>query len=118
MTEPTSNEIESKEMEINETKKIYEVKVNYQQAFNEEVVDKEESMNHTQNPLDNNKPSILIGLLDSLEPEVICINARANVAPELAAEENKKKEPIPPENLVPEEFHACLDIFSETEANC
>jgi hypothetical protein len=54
-------------------------------------------MNHTQHPLDNNKPSILIGLLDSLELKVVWINARTNVATELAAKENKKKEGIPPE---------------------
>jgi hypothetical protein len=53
-------------------------------------------MNHTQHPLDNNKPSILIGLLDSLEPKVIWINARTNIATEMAAKGNKKKEGIPP----------------------
>jgi hypothetical protein len=40
---------------------------------------------------------------------------RINVATELAAEENKKKEEI---LLVPEEFHEYLDVFSETEAKC
>ena len=81
-------------------------------------MDKEESRNHTQHPLNNNEPSILIGLLDSLEPEVIWIDFRMNVATELAAEENEKKEGIPIEELVPEEFHKYLDVFSETEANC
>ena len=41
-----------------------------------------------------------------------------NVATELAAEENEKKEGIPIEELVPENFHKYLDVFSETEANC
>ena len=74
-------------------------------------------MNHTQYPLDDNEPFILIGLLDSLEPEEIQINARTNVATELAAEENKKKEGISPEKLVPEEYHEYLDIFDEGKAN-
>src|SRR6202522_3589687 len=64
-----------------------------------------------------NEPSILIGVLDSLEPEEIWINARTNVATELAAEENKKKEGISPENLVPEEYHEYLDIFDEGKVN-
>ena len=71
----------------------------YQRAFIEEIWDKEESMNQTQHPLNKNESSIL-SLLDSLKPKVIWINARTNVATELATEENKKKEGIPPEKLV------------------
>src|SRR5271155_4062563 len=63
------------------------------------------------------EPSILISLLDSLEPKEIWINARTNVATELAAEENKKKEGVSPEKLVPEEYHEYLDIFDEGKAN-
>jgi hypothetical protein len=37
--------------------------------------------------------------LDSLEPELICTNSRRNVATELAAEENEKKDGIPIEEL-------------------
>ena len=80
-------------------------------------MDKEESTNHTQHPLNDNEPSILIGLLDSLEPEEIWINAQINVATEFAAEENKKKEGISPEKLVPEEYHEYLDIFDKGKAN-
>jgi hypothetical protein len=35
---------------------------------------KEEFKTHTLNPLDEDEPSILIGLLDSMEPEKIWIN--------------------------------------------
>ena len=74
-------------------------------------------MSHTQHPLNENKPSILIGLLDNLKPEVVWIDARTNVTTKLAAKKNKKKEGIPPEKLVPGEFHNYLDVSSETEAN-
>ena len=55
--------------------------------------------------------------MDSMEPEEVWINARTNVATELAAEENKKKEGIPIEKLVPEEYHEYLDVFDEEKAN-
>src|ERR1700678_2057877 len=64
-------------------------------AFIEEVNDEEEFKTHTLNPLDKDDLSILIGLMDSMEPEEVWINARTNVATELAAEENKKKEGTP-----------------------
>ena len=34
-----------------------------------------------------------------------------------AVEENKKKERIPIEKLVPEEYHEYLDVFNEEKAN-
>jgi hypothetical protein len=60
----------------------------------------EETMNHAQHPFDDNELSILISLLNSLEPEVIWIDARMNIAMELAAEENdsNEKEGIPMKN--------------------
>src|ERR1700678_2470550 len=66
-------------------------KSEYRSAFIEEVDDEEEFKTHTLNPLKDDL-SILIGLMDSMEPEEVWINARTNVATELAAEENKKKE--------------------------
>src|SRR5271155_3002076 len=84
---------------IDETKPNPEPK--YQSAFIEEVDDEEEFKTHTLNPLDKNDLSMLIGLMDSMEPEEVWINARTNVATELVAEENKKKEGTPIEKLVP-----------------
>ena len=92
-------------------------KSEYRSAFIEEVDDEEEFKTHTLNPLDKDDLSILIGLMDSMEPEEVWINARTNVATELAAEENKKKEGIPIEKLVPEEYHEYLDVFDEEKAN-
>ena len=100
---------------IDETKPNPEPK--YQSAFIEEVDDEEEFKTHTLNPLDKNDLSLLIGLMDSMEPEEVWINARTNVATELAAEENKKKEGIPIEKLVPEKYHDYLDIFEKEKAN-
>src|ERR1700678_4264630 len=92
-------------------------KSEYRSAFIEEVNDEEEFKTHTLTPLDKDDLSILIGLMDSMEPEEVWINARTNVATELAAEENKKKEGTPIEKLVPEEYHEYLDVFDEEKAN-
>src|ERR1700678_3842129 len=91
-------------------------KTKYQSAFIEEVDDEEEFKTHTLT-LDKDDLSILIGLIDSMEPEEVWINAKTNVATELAAEENKKKEGTPIEKLVPEKYHKYLDIFDEEKAN-
>src|ERR1700678_3400939 len=96
LTEERERKLLDKSKKEQEPMEITEIKAKYQGAFIEEVQDEEEPMNHTQYPLDDNEPSILISLLDSLEPEEIWINARTNVATELAAEENKKKEGISP----------------------
>src|ERR1700678_3412956 len=92
-------------------------KSEYRSAFIEEVDDEEEFKTHTLNPLNKDDLSILIGLMDSMEPEEVWINARMNVATELAAEENKKKEGIPIKKLVPEEYHEYLDVFDEEKEN-
>src|SRR6202522_1098046 len=92
-------------------------KSEYRSAFIEEVNDEEEFKTHTLNPLDKDDLSILIGLMDSMEPEEVWINARTNVATELAAEENKKKEGIPIEKLVPKEYQEYFDVFHEEKAN-
>src|SRR5271168_1406969 len=60
-------------------------KSEYRSAFIEEVDDEEEFKTHTLNPLNKDDLSILIGLMDSMEPEEVWINARTNVATELAA---------------------------------
>ena len=117
LTEERERKLLDKSKKEQEPTEITEIKAKYQKAFIEEVQDEEEPMNHTQHPLDDNEPSLLISLLDSLEPEEIWINARTNVATELAAEENKKKEGVSPEKLVPEEYHEYLDIFDEGKAN-
>src|ERR1700678_3845709 len=92
-------------------------KSEYRSAFIEEVDDEEEFKTHTLNPLNQDDLSILIGLMDSMELEEVWINARTNVATELAIKANKKKEGRPIEKLVPEEYHEYLDVFNEEKAN-
>ena len=83
-----------------------------QQPKVEEIVDKEETKNCTNNPIEEDKNAILIQLLE----EATWIN-KTNVATELAIKENNKKEEKTDEELVPKEFHNYLDIFSEEKAH-
>ena len=78
----------------------------------EEVVDEEETRNHTTNLIEEDKNMILIELLE----ETAWIN-KTNVATELAIKENNKKEEKTDEELVPKEFHEYLDIFNEEKAH-
>ena len=83
-----------------------------QQLKIEEIVDKEETKNHTNNLIEEDKNAILIELLE----ESTWIN-KTNVATELAIKENDKKEGKTNKELVPKEFHDYLDIFSEEKAH-
>ena len=78
----------------------------------EEIVDEEETRNHTKNPIEEDKNTILIKLLEG----TAWIN-KTNVATELAIKENDKKEEKTDKELVPKEFHEYLDIFSEEKAH-
>src|SRR5271169_5879441 len=70
------------------------------------------------NPItdDEEETSILISLLWPEDNE-IWINAKTNIAMELAIEENKKKADLSKEQVVPEEYHEYLDVFEEERAN-
>ena len=83
-----------------------------QQPKVEEIADEKETKNHTNNPIEEDKDTILIGLLE----ETTWIN-KTNVATELAIKENDKKEEKTDEELVPEESHEYLDIFSKEKAH-
>ena len=83
-----------------------------QQPKVEEIVDKEETKNHMNNLIEEDKDAILIKLLE----ETTWIN-KMNVATELAIKENDKKEEKTDKELVPEEFHKYLDIFSKEKAH-
>ena len=84
-----------------------------QQPKIEEIVDKEEIKNHMNNNLiEEDKNVILIKLLE----ETTWIN-KTNVATKLAIGENNEKEEKTDKELVPEEFHDYLDIFSEEKAH-
>ena len=83
-----------------------------QQLKIEETINKEELKNHMNNLIEEDKNAILIELLE----EMTWIN-KTNVVTELAIKENDKKEKKTDEELVPEEFHNYLDIFSEEKAH-
>ena len=83
-----------------------------QQPKVEEIADEEETKNHTNNPIEEDKNAILIELLE----EITWIN-KTNITMELAIKENDKKEEKTNKELVPEEFHDYLDIFSEEKAH-
>ena len=83
-----------------------------QQPKIEEVDDEDEGKNHTTTPMEEDGETILIELLEG----ITWIN-KTNVATELAIEENSKKAEKTDEELVPEEYHDYLDIFSEEKAH-
>ena len=83
-----------------------------QQLKVEEIIDKEENKNRTNNPIEEDKNTILIELLE----ETTWIN-KTNVATELAIKKNDKEEEKTDEELVPKEFHDYLDIFSKEKAH-
>src|SRR5271170_3995330 len=47
----------------------------------------------------------------------IWINAKTNLAMDLAIQENLKKEELTAEQIAPPEFHEYLDVFNEAKAN-
>jgi len=83
-----------------------------QQPKVEEILDEEEQKTHSTNPLEEDRNEILIDLLET----DVWIH-KTNVATELAKEENNKKPEKTDEELVPEEYHEYLDIFSEEKAH-
>ena len=83
-----------------------------QQTNVEKIIDEEEIKNHMNNLIEEDKDAILIKLLE----ETTWIN-KTNIATKLAIKENNKKEEKTDKELVPEEFHDYLDIFSEEKAH-
>ena len=77
----------------------------------EELPDKEELKNRTLYLTNEDLNAILLELME----ENIQIN-KVTIAMELVAEENQKKEEKTDKELVPQEYHEYLDIFSEEKA--
>jgi hypothetical protein len=78
----------------------------------EGVADEEETNNRTISPLQEDKMGVYIELLET----DVWIH-KMNVTTELAIEENNKKVDKTDKELVPEEYHEYLDIFSEEKAH-
>ena len=84
-------------------------------------MDQEDWKNSTINPieeLDNEEigNAVLISYIEEIKTKV-WINAKGNMATELAIEENEKKAELTNEKLVPEDLHKFLDGFDENKAN-
>ena len=87
----------------------------------EEGNDQEAWKNHTINPIEELDDeeignTVLISYIEEIKMKV-WINAKGNMATELAIKENKKKAKLTNEELVPEDLHEFLDVFDENKAN-
>ena len=81
----------------------------------EEEIDVDERLNRTQNPTESD---IYLGYLEEIrKPNEIWINAKTSPAIEFHLKHNEKKDDLPLEQLIPEEFHEFLDVFDEVKAN-
>ena len=87
----------------------------------EEGTDQESWKNHTINPteeLDDEeiRNAVLISYIKEMKMKV-WINAKGNMATELAIKGNEKKAKLTNEELVPEDLHEFFDVFDENKAN-
>ena len=89
---------------------------NTPKPFIEEEDDEEEWKTRTINPIDHDDNNILISYLEEIKEEELWINAKTNVAMELAIKENEKKPDTSAKELVPEDLHDFLDVFDEEQA--
>ena len=67
-------------------------------------------------PPQEEKETIMVNLIET-EPDDIWINAKTNLAMDLAIDQNIKKENLTPEQIVPTEYHEFLDVFDEVKAD-
>ena len=58
----------------------------------------------------------MISYIEEMKTKV-WINAKGNMATELAIKENEKKAKLTNEELVPEDLHKFLDVFDKNKAN-
>ena len=87
----------------------------------EKETDQENWKNHTINlieELDNEEigNTVLISYIEEMKTKVL-INAKGNMAMELAIKENEKKAKLTNEELIPEDLHKSLDVFDKNKAN-
>ena len=87
----------------------------------EEKTNQERWKNHTINPIEELDDeeignAVLISYIEEIKTKV-WINAKGNMATELAIKENEKKAKLTNKELVPEDVHEFLDVFDENKAN-
>src|SRR5271163_485676 len=86
----------------------------------EEEEDQEQWKTRTLNPINEEDDNeIVVSYLEEIKDDELWINAKMNIAVELAIKENKKggKKEISMEELVPEDLHDFLDVFNEKQAD-
>ena len=83
----------------------------------EEEDDEDEWKNRTINRLNEDETSILLATLMGQTKTDIWINAKTNLAMDMAIKANLKKKEVPVKELVPPEYHEFLDVFDEEKAN-
>ena len=81
-----------------------------------EEVDKQEYLNHTQNPLPQMELATLIMTILGDTLSEIWINAKTTTATLIQAEINQQKEDLPLTEQIPKEYHQYLDVFDENKA--
>ena len=79
----------------------------------EEIPDKEEHLNSTQQPLDVDELSVLISTITGDADDTTWINSKSTTATRIQAEINQQKKVLPLEEKIPKESHEFLDVFSE-----
>jgi hypothetical protein len=87
----------------------------------ENEIDPEDWKNHTVNlieELDDKQigNTVLLSYIKEAKSKVR-INAKTEIAMELAIKENKKKTDLSDEKLIPEDLHDFLDVFDNNKAN-
>ena len=80
------------------------------------VLDEEEYLNRTQNTLDENEESIISFMDINSKFKPVWINAKTNLAMDMAVENNLKKQECMVEEMVPKEYHEFLNVPSEEKA--
>src|SRR5271170_7615690 len=89
----------------------------------EDEEDQELWKNRTLNPMNEDEEeaddTLLISYLEEIKDDELWINAKMNIAVELAIKENERegKKEISTEELVPEDLHDFLDVFNEEQAD-
>ena len=83
--------------------------------------DQENWKNHTINPIEELDDeeignTVLISYIEEMKTKV-WINAKGNMAMELAIKKNEKKAELTNEELVLDDLHKFLDIFDKNKAN-
>ena len=73
-------------------------------------------LRHTRNPLEETELSAIISTITGDTEDSMWINSKTTTTTTIQTEINLKKEILPVEEQIPEEFHEFLDVFSEEKA--